>query len=136
MSATDSTFEHAGFCGARTDGNAVMGQSSFDALWWLCLVVVIGLFFGIAYVIYWLGKLPGEVAHTRGHPQASAITVCGWLGLLFPPLWPLALIWAYLVPPGRELTPPTNFSGIEAGLKTLASRIAQIEHELGKAGQP
>src|SRR5262249_1480320 len=75
-------------------------QSSFDALGWLCLFITIGLFIGAVYFLYWLGKLPGETAKIRGHPQASAITVCGWLGLLFPLLWPIALVWAYLIPAG------------------------------------
>lgn len=114
-------------------GTAV-GQASFDALWWLCFFIVIGLFIAIAYIIYWLGKLPGETAHARGHPQAAAITVCGWLGLLVLPLWPLALVWAYSTPPGRELKPPPDLAGIRAELETAAARIAQIERQLGKAG--
>jgi hypothetical protein len=61
---------------------AVVGQSSFDALWWLCLLILIGLFIAAAWCTCWLGKLPGETAHSRRHPQASAIAVCGWLGTL------------------------------------------------------
>ena len=110
----------------------VIGQSSFDGIWWLCLIIVIGLFIAVVYFIYWLGKLPGETAHSRGHPQASAITVCGWLGLLFPPLWPIALIWAYLIPAGRELAPPPDLAGLQTTLKTTAARIADIERQLGK----
>ena len=112
----------------------LLGQSSYDALWWLCLAITIGLFIGVAYFLYWLGKLPGETAQVRGHPQASAISVCGWLGLLFPPLWPIALIWAYLIPAGRELKPPPDLAGIEEALKATSARIAQIERELGQAG--
>ena len=44
---------------------ALVGQASFDALWWLCLVIVIGLFVAIIYFVFWLGKLPGETAHAR-----------------------------------------------------------------------
>jgi hypothetical protein len=117
-------------------GAEVIGQSSFDAIWWLCLAILIGLFFGAAWFIYWLGRLPGETAHTRGHPQASAITVCGWLGLLFLPFWPIALVWAYLIPAGRELAPPPDLAGLRAALKTTSARIAEIEHQLGKAAAP
>jgi hypothetical protein len=43
-----------------------------------------------------LGRLPGRVAQRRGHPQAAAINVAGWLGLAtLGLLWPLALIWAF-----------------------------------------
>ena len=110
------------------------GQSSFDALWWLCLVIVIGLVVGAAWFIYWLGKLPGETAHARGHPQASAITVCGWLGLLFLPLWPIALVWAYMTPAGRQLAPPPDLEGLQDALRATSARIAQIERQVGRTG--
>ena len=113
---------------------AAVGQASFDALWWLCLVIVIGLFIGAAWFLYWLGKLPGETAHARGHPQAAAITVCGWLGLLFLPLWPIAMVWAYLIPAGRELNPPPDLAGLQDALKTTAARIDQIERQLENRG--
>ena len=113
-----------------------IGQSSFDAIWWLCLLILVGLFIGAAYCIYWLGKLPGEMAYTRGHPKASAITICGWLGLLVPPLWPIALVWAYLIPAGRELAPPPHVEGLRDALKATTARIAEIERSLGQAGAP
>ena len=47
-----------------------------------------------------LGALPGHIARSRHHPQADAISVGGWLGLLFAGLlWPFMMIWAYTVPP-------------------------------------
>ena len=53
-------------------------------------------------VIGVLGALPGRIAHARAHPQADAIAVGGWLGLLFGGvLWPLVMIWAYTRSPGR-----------------------------------
>jgi hypothetical protein len=45
-----------------------------------------------------VGQLPGQIAQKRGHPQAAAINVTGWLGLVLPPLWLIALIWAFLRP--------------------------------------
>lgn len=113
---------------------AVIGQSSFDGLWWLSLVILIALFLAAVWLIFWLGKLPGETAYARGHPQASAISVGGWLGLIFPPLWPLMMIWAHSVPHGRELQPPPNLKGVQVTLKTTTARIAEIERQIGKAG--
>ncbi len=50
-----------------------------------------------AWVI--LGMLPGRIARTRNHPQADAINVCGWWGVLtMGLLCPLAFIWAYTKP--------------------------------------
>ena len=50
-------------------------------------------------IIVFLGQLPGRIARQRGHPQAAAINVTGWLGLAtLGLLWPLALIWAFVTP--------------------------------------
>ncbi len=50
-------------------------------------------------IVVLLGQLPGRIAHQRGHLQAAAITVCGWLGLAtLGLLWPVALIWVFLKP--------------------------------------
>ena len=46
--------------------------------------------------------LPGHIAKKRGHPWAEAVTVGGWVTLIFGfVLWPLALIWAYVDVPAR-----------------------------------
>jgi hypothetical protein len=62
--------------------------------------VVFGIIIVAAVVIVvFLGSLPGKIAQQRGHPQAAAINVAGWLGLATGGLlWPIALIWAFLKP--------------------------------------
>lgn len=43
-----------------------------------------------------IGCLPGRIARARRHPQAEAVTVCGWMGILsLGLLLPAAYIWAY-----------------------------------------
>lgn len=43
-----------------------------------------------------LGMLPGKIARARNHPQAEAISVCGWCGVItMGLLLPVAFIWAY-----------------------------------------
>jgi len=57
----------------------------------LFLTVVAGL---AAYV--WLAGLPGRIALSRNHPEAEAVMLLGWAGLLptiYP--WAQALIWAF-----------------------------------------
>jgi hypothetical protein len=50
-------------------------------------------------VVVLLGQLPGRIARKRGHPQAAAINVAGWLGLATGgTLWLGAIIWAFLKP--------------------------------------
>ena len=44
-----------------------------------------------------LAKMPGEKARERNHPQAEAINVLGWIGLLLGVApWLVALVWAYV----------------------------------------
>jgi hypothetical protein len=64
---------------------------------------VFGVLLAVAVVLFvTLGQLPGRIAQKRGHPQAAAITVTGWLGVVLLVLWPLALIWAFLRPLAAE----------------------------------
>ncbi len=75
----------------------------------------------IAFVIFLavkLGPLPGNIAKKRGHAQADAINVLGWIGVATLGLaWPLALIWAY------------TRSG-EQQAAYLGERVATLEAEL------
>jgi hypothetical protein len=58
----------------------------------LLLLLLIGIFVKLA-------TLPGQTAIQRGHPQAEAINVLGWVGLLLGVApWLVALIWAYVKP--------------------------------------
>ena len=50
-----------------------------------------------------LGMIPGRIAHSREHPQARAISVCGWWGVItMGLLLPVAYVWAYTNPRWRE----------------------------------
>lgn len=63
----------------------------------LALVVMILLLVVAVVAAVLLGGLPGRIAQRREHPQADAIRVCGWMGLLtLGILWPVAMIWAHL----------------------------------------
>lgn len=44
-----------------------------------------------------LAKYPGKKARERNHPQAEAISVLSWVGLLFGAVpWVVALVWAHM----------------------------------------
>ena len=63
------------------------------------LIVLTVLLATIIAIWVILGMLPGRIARSRNHPQAEAITVCGWLGVItLGLLLPLAFIWAYIKP--------------------------------------
>jgi multisubunit Na+/H+ antiporter MnhB subunit len=55
----------------------------------------------LVLLLIWLytvvAKIPGETARERNHPQAEAINVLGWIGLLLGVApWLVALVWAYI----------------------------------------
>jgi uncharacterized membrane protein len=67
------------------------------------LLVLAVLLITAIVVIGVLGALPGRIARNRQHPQADAIAVGGWLGLLFGGvLWPVVMIWAFTNSRGQE----------------------------------
>ncbi len=97
-------------------------------------------------VVVLLGSLPGWVARKRGHPQAAAVNVAGWLGLATAGvLWPLALIWAFwtpraAVPSGaaEEAEPrPAAGPDAKAELVQMQARLDALEAALreGRSGK-
>ena len=74
-------------------------MTGIDIFAWVVLLVMIA---SVVAVFVVLGKLPGQVAHQRQHPQADAIGVASWLALIFGfAAWPFVLVWAYLRPIAR-----------------------------------
>lgn len=63
---------------------------------WFALFVLIVLLATLVGGALLLGYLPGRIAAQRSHPQAEAVAVCGWVGLLSAGvLLPVAYVWAY-----------------------------------------
>ena len=70
------------------------------------LVILLVLIVAAVGVLVLLGMMPGRIAKQRGHPQADAINVCGWCGLItLGILLPVAWIWAYTNPRNAQLGP-------------------------------
>lgn len=47
--------------------------------------------------------IPSHVATLRRHPSKDAIGLLSLVGIVFPPLWIAALVWAHSVPaPARD----------------------------------
>jgi uncharacterized BrkB/YihY/UPF0761 family membrane protein len=66
------------------------------------LVLLVAIASGLAILLI-LGIAPGYVARRRGHPWAQAVSVAGWITLVFGLVfWPLAFIWAYVDVPTRS----------------------------------
>jgi hypothetical protein len=79
-------------------------MSSYDILAWIVLIILVATLIAA----FWLmGSLPGHIARRRGHPWPEAVTVAGWITLIFGfALWPVALIWAFVDVPTRHVAEP------------------------------
>jgi hypothetical protein len=93
-------------------------MSVLDILAWIVLLLLLLSAIAIALV---LGALPGYVARRRQHPFAQAVMIAGWISLIFIPLWPFALVWAYVERPRR---------GAVADLDDVQRRLADVERPL------
>src|SRR6476659_7889505 len=63
---------------------------------WLTFGAFAVLGISILLVYIWIAGLPGRIALARNHPEAEAVKLLGWAGLLptvYP--WVQAFIWAY-----------------------------------------
>jgi hypothetical protein len=95
-------------------------MTGLDYFTFVVLAVLIGVGLFLAFV---LGGLPGRIATQRAHPQADAIRVTGWLGLLtLGLLWPIALIWAYTRTSSRE-----EIAALRDSVERLGQRVAAVE---------
>ena len=75
-----------------------MGFLDLFALFVLLLLVA-----SAVAILVVLGMMPGRIARARSHPQADAINVCGWWGVItMGLLLPIAYIWAYTNPRWHE----------------------------------
>ena len=62
-------------------------------------VILVVLVLLVVWIYVKLAAVPGQTATNRGHPQAEAINVLGWIGLLLGVApWLVALVWAYTKP--------------------------------------
>ena len=95
----------------------------------LTIGVLIALVAMIGIAVAYLGMLPGKIAKGRNHPQAEAINVASWLGIItFGVLWPFALIWAF-IRSGEE-------SAVVSSEKraSLESRVESLEEQVRQLG--
>ena len=87
-------------------------MSAIDYFAWFVFITIL-----VSAVVLFvaLAQLPGKTAAARGHPQADAINIAGWLGMLLTAgvVWIFAMVWAYTRP--LELGHPA----LEAGRSLL-----------------
>jgi hypothetical protein len=70
------------------------------------IIVLVILIATVVAVFVALGMLPGYIARKRGHPWAEAVSIGGWVTLIFGfVFWPLVMIWAYVDAPAAPARP-------------------------------
>jgi hypothetical protein len=85
------------------------------------------LFLLVIWIYVELAKLPGKKARERGHPQAEAISVLSWIGLLLGIVpWVIALVWAYTKPIAAGFS-PTIPKAPEERVSDTASSVDDTE---------
>lgn len=105
-------------------------------LHWMTLGVLAAAPILVGFLIYKLGSLPGSLARSRMHPQAEAIGICGWMGVITIVLWPIAMVWAYLVPDKREAGAApagSDQAALATKIRQVTQRIADLEAGLARA---
>ena len=91
-------------------------------------VVLAAIIAAIAFIAVKLGGLPGKIARKRNHPQADAINVCAWLGLVtLGVAWPVALIWAYTRPAQVAMTDEKANAELTSAMGQMSERLSALE---------
>jgi hypothetical protein len=92
-------------------------------------LIVMGILIAVVIVaVVKLGPLPGNIAKKRGHPQADAIYVLGWIGVITMGVsWLIALVWAFT----RSADQQAVYLGERVAL--LESELAALKTDGGNA---
>ena len=91
-------------------------------------VVLAAIIAAIAFIAVKLGGLPGKIARSRNHPQAEAINVCAWLGLItLGVAWPVALIWAYTRPAQVAVNDEKASAEFTSAMVEMSERLSALE---------
>ena len=88
---------------------------------------------GAGVLIYiWIAGLPGRIALRRNHPEAEAVKIMGWAGLLPTILpWIQAFIWAFKPTDIVDIRrfPKAEAKALEEEADRLNDRPAAAKHE-------
>lgn len=92
-------------------------------------IILILLFLLLAWLFVELVRLPGKKAHERHHPQAEAINVLAWLGLLMGGVgWVVALVWAHTKPVALVVSSEEIAKAVEDALAKRESKVTEAEN--------
>ncbi|MFT6286129.1 MAG: hypothetical protein ACJAYC_000010 [Halieaceae bacterium] len=90
------------------------------------LIVLLVILAVVIWIVVTLGAMPGKIAVQKQHPQAAAINVLGWIGIVTLGVgWFVAIVWAYSKPIGGD-----------GRLQQRIDELEQTVAELQRRGTP
>ena len=73
------------------------------------------------WIVVTLGAMPGKIAAQKQHPQADAINILGWIGIITLGVgWFVAIVWAYSKPIGGD-------GRLQQRLDELEQTVAELQ---------
>jgi len=100
----------------------------WDVFVFVVLTVIIA---AVVFIAVKLGGLPGKIAKSRNHPQADAINVCAWLGLItLGVAWPIALVWAYTRHAQAAVTDEKATAEPTSAIGEMSERLIALEKKV------
>ena len=85
------------------------------------LIVLAVLCATAIWLVVVIGNIPGNMARAAQHPQAEAISILAWVGLLTLGLgWLIALVWA-------KTKPMLASVALEQRVAELEAKLTQLE---------
>jgi hypothetical protein len=117
-----------------TELASILRKALMDALDIVSLLILLILLLGVLFLILIVAAIPGKLAKMRHSPWVEAINVAGWIGVLLPPIWMLALIAAYVRPSGGEGAQITisqdQTSELAAAIASISERVATLQNKI------
>jgi hypothetical protein len=90
---------------------------------YFALVVLVVVAAAGIWLVVLIGNTPGNIARAAEHPQADAIAMLAWIGILTLGVsWFIALVWAKYKPDPHQ--------------QELVERIERLEQQLSVEGSP
>ena len=98
------------------------------------LVILAILIVGALFLVLIVAAVPGVLAKKRHSPWAEAINVAGWIGVLLPPIWMLALIAAFVRPQvgeGAQITiSQDETTELAAAIAKISERVTTLQNNI------
>jgi ABC-type dipeptide/oligopeptide/nickel transport system permease component len=98
------------------------------------LAILAILLVGALFLILIVAAIPGVLAKKRHSPWAEAINVAGWIGVLLPPIWMLALIAAFVRPQAGEgaqiAVSQDETTELAAAIANISERVTTLQNNI------